>query len=455
MASPSPSPPAPPCRRTATSSRRWKRTSACSRDWVQAYSDLLISDNTPFDRFLDANPQAFRGFVGQLPGLHDHHAAQSPALPDAGRRLLNRNVPLEVTPGDRLLGLDIFFGTDLSGRNPNFRSARCGNCHSGGTLTNNATTLASRIVEPDFEPEFSTPGTKLDRKPLGMPRVVSGLMLQAMVNGNAQGAVQRQLISPRILATGGDSTPQGAAFFDMGMYIHLGAALRRRPAAWRATTRSDGPLSLAALGLKNLGGVSMVPGTRLPTFDPAAGTTGGLFARTAQDQRINPGASARVLRPLLPPTLAPWIPPLTLGRAHPELDEVEGGFNTSTSVPVMDSLLDQLGPFNPRARLNQQFNATQGPLLGTFPQFNRLGDQGSAKVPQLRNVELTGPYLAQRRQADVAPGDQPLRARHGFPPHQTSTIAISTRWTWTGDADVLLTTRTPRGAHLLPAGADR
>jgi hypothetical protein len=137
----------------------------------------------------------------------------------------------------------------------------------------------------------------------------------------------------------------------------------------------------------------MVPGTRLPTFDPAAGTTGGLFARTAQDQRINPGASARVLRPLLPPTLAPWIPPLTLGRAHPELDEVEGGFNTSTSVPVMDSLLDQLGPFNPRARLNQQFNATQGPLLGTFPQFNRLGDQGSAKVPQLRNVELTGPYL--------------------------------------------------------------
>ena len=28
------------------------------------------------------------------------------------------------------------------------------------------------------------------------------------------------------------------------------------------------PLSLAALMLKNLGGVDMVPGTSLPTFDP-------------------------------------------------------------------------------------------------------------------------------------------------------------------------------------------
>ena len=30
------------------------------------------------------------------------------------------------------------------------------------------------------------------------------------------------------------------------------------------------PLSLAALPLKNLGGATVVPGTRLPTFDPSA-----------------------------------------------------------------------------------------------------------------------------------------------------------------------------------------
>ena len=34
-----------------------------------------------------------------------------------------------------------------------------------------------------------------------------------------------------------------------------------------------------------------------------------------------------------------------------------------------------------------------GRLLGTFPTVNRVGSMGSAKVPQLRNVELTGPYF--------------------------------------------------------------
>ena len=365
---------------------------------LQAYVDLLISDDTPFDRFLDANPQAFRGFVGQLPGCNNTTPRnRQPCLTQVEG--FNRNVPLEVTPGDRLLGLDIFFGTDLSGRNPNFRSARCGNCHSGGTLTNNAFALTARLVAPDFEPEFTTPGTKLARKPLGEPRLVTGFMLEAMVNGNAQGAVQRQLISPRILASGGVSTPQGAAFFDMGMY-NISVRPFDEDLLRGGNDGFGWPLSLATLGLKNLGGLQMVSGTRLPTFDPSASTacaprctTGGLFAATAQDPRINPGFGARVLRPRLPAFLAPWIPPLTLGRAHPELDEVEGGFNTQSSVPVMDSFLDELGAFNPNARLNQQFNATQGPLLGTFPDVNRIGMMGSAKVPQLRNVELTGPYL--------------------------------------------------------------
>ncbi|UHQ19041.1 hypothetical protein LVB87_12740 [Lysobacter sp. KIS68-7] len=363
---------------------------------MQAYADLLISDDTPFDRFLDANPQAFRAFSGAAMPLCTTTGNRQPCLTQVEG--FNRPLPPDGVP-DRLLGLDMFFGTNLSNRNTSFRSARCGNCHSGGTLTNNALALASRIIEPDFEREFSTPGTKLDRKPLGEPRVVTGFMLEAMVNSNAQGAVQRQLISPRILATGGLSTPQGAAFFDMGMY-NISVRPFDEDLLRGGNDAFGWPLSLAALGLKNLGGVAMVPGTRLPTFNPNFSaacsprcTTGGLFAPTAQDQRINPGASARILRPLLPPSLAPWIPPLTLGRAHPELDEVEGGFNTQTSVPVMDSLLDQTGPFNPNARLNQQFNATQGPLLGTFPAVNRIGEMGSAKVPQLRNVELTGPYM--------------------------------------------------------------
>jgi hypothetical protein len=118
-----------------------------------------------------------------------------------------------------------------------------------------------------------------------------------------------------------------------------------------------------------------------------------LFAQSAQDQRINPGASGRPLSPRLPGHLAPWLNPVNLGRAHPELGEVEGGLNTRTQLPLLDGYLDILGPFNPRARLNQQFNRAQGPLMGTFPAVNRAGHRGAAKVPGLRNVELTGPYF--------------------------------------------------------------
>ena len=60
--------------------------------------------------------------------------------------------------------MDLFFGTNLSNRNANFRSARCGNCHSGGTLSNHSIDLVGRLTMADFTPEFSTPGTKLARK---------------------------------------------------------------------------------------------------------------------------------------------------------------------------------------------------------------------------------------------------------------------------------------------------
>ncbi|MGN6514071.1 MAG: hypothetical protein ACTHKZ_10955, partial [Lysobacteraceae bacterium] len=66
---------------------------------------------------------------------------------------------------------------------------------------------------------------------------------------------------------------------------------------------------------------------------------------------------------------------------------------TVTSVPIVDGYLDILGPFNPRARLNPVRNSAQGFLFGTAPGANRVGRMGSAKVPGLRNVELTGPYF--------------------------------------------------------------
>ncbi|HZV23644.1 MAG TPA: cytochrome c peroxidase, partial [Luteimonas sp.] len=117
---------------------------------MQGYIEVLVSDDTPFDRFLDRNPQAFRSFSQVIPLC----TATSPA---------NRQPCLTVTEGfsralppagtpDRLLGMDLFFGTNLSNRNPNFRSARCGNCHAGGALTNNAIDLVARLTVQDFVP---------------------------------------------------------------------------------------------------------------------------------------------------------------------------------------------------------------------------------------------------------------------------------------------------------------
>ena len=365
---------------------------------LQAWSEILISDDTPFDRFLDRNPQAFRAFSGTIPlCTATNPVNRQPCLTQVEG--FNRTAPASSTL-DRLLGMDLFFGTNLSNRNPNFRSARCGSCHAGGALSNHSIDLTSRLTMMDFTPEFTTPGTKLARKPLGKPRQVSGFLLEALVNSNAQGGIQRNLINPSFaLDANGMARPEGAAFFDNGMY-NIGVRPTDEDLLRGGTDAWGWPLSLATLTLKNLGGTNVVPGTALPTFDPSANancapncTTGGLFASTAQDPKINPGFSGQPLDPRLPPHLAPWLNPINLGRWHPELGEVEGGLNTRTQVPMLDGYLDVLGPFNPQATLNQQFNAAQGPLMGTFPTVNRVGRLGSAKVPGLRNVELTGPYF--------------------------------------------------------------
>jgi cytochrome c peroxidase len=362
---------------------------------MQAYVEILISDDTPFDRFLDRNPQAFRAFNTTMPLCGG--STPQPCLTQVEG--FNRALPPNGTP-DRLLGMDLFYGTNLTNRNPNFRSARCGNCHAAGTMSNNSIVQSHRLQPTDFTPDFITPGTKLARKPLGMPRLASGFLLEAMINGNAVSAVRRDFINPSFtLDQNNRSRPEGAAFIDIGMY-NIGVRPTEEDEMHGGTDGFGWPLSLATLTLKNLGGTSVVAGTNLPTFDPEARAAcapdcadGGLFAPTAQDPLINPGFSGRPLQARLPSTLAPWISPVAMGKQHPVLDEIDGGFNTFTEVPLQDGFLDVLGPFNPQATLNMQANLADGPLVGTFPMVNRVGMHGGAKVPPLRNVELTGPYF--------------------------------------------------------------
>ena len=145
--------------------------------------------------------------------------------------------------------------------------------------------------------------------------------------------------------------------------------------------------------MKNLGGPAFEPGTAMATFNPSLGPEGGLFEESAQDQQINPGLTDEPLNPLLPPYLAPFVNGITVGDAQPDLDEVNAGFNTLTDVAMLEGFLDAIGPFNPAAIKNEALNMAQSELEGTWPTPNRVLRDGAFKAPQLRNVELTGPYF--------------------------------------------------------------
>jgi len=183
--------------------------------------------------------------------------------------------------------------------------------------------------------------------------------------------------------------------------------------------------------LKNVGGDNGTPssnhalfagtfgpeiGNALVNFDPTMGGGGALFEETAQDQTLNPGEEDEVVNPLLPPYLAPFANKIPVGDSMPELDEIHAGLNTFTDVAITEGFIDVLGPFNPAGVLNESMNNGDGPEMGTWPVVNRVGRFGSIKAPQLREVELTGPYfhnggkLTLRQVVDfyVRGGDYPI-----------------------------------------------
>jgi cytochrome c peroxidase len=231
------------------------------------------------------------------------------------------------------------------------------------------------------------------------------------------------------------------------------------------------PLSFAALMMKNFGGPAQEPGTPIEAFDPTNKgedrgdnpecapfcATGGLLELTAQDQRINPGYDDDHADPQLPPYLAPFANLITVGDEHPQADEacgpVGGCINTLMDVANEEGFPEV--PFDPRGSAGEVINAavaggdgdsglagagcgvgggsapctagvtfpisTHGSAqMGTWPVVNRVGRFGNFKAPQLREVELTGPYfhnggkLTLRQVVDfyVRGGDFPVTNSH-------------------------------------------
>ncbi len=391
----------------------------------------------------------------------------------AGTRHHGSNEP------DPLLGFDIFFGSNASLKNPQFRSARCGACHNAPALTDHTFPFTLKTQLVDMQPEFEkgTPTNEPLEEPLNRERLISGFLLESEIADNGGDAIEGNVINLSIvpapvvnnngncttgncsgyafpdgltvngtitgytvradLGTGPSKGPGvpvpftsfGHSFFDNGIY-NIGV----RPCVadqthvigacediGRGANDAFGwPMSLTALTLKDLGGPAQQPGTPLAQFDPtnanAGGradvppcapycATGGLYEPTKQDQQINPGYSEE-RGSQLPAYLGPYTIAGTHGDGHPQQDETCGTpgacWNTLTDAANNEGFGEF--PFDPRPGVSEVINsavATGNSMVGgpgfieqgTWPFVNRVTRFGSIKAPQLREVELTGPYF--------------------------------------------------------------
>ncbi len=465
---------------------------------AQAYEELLIPDDTPFDRFMDANPLAANG-VGQ-PG--EQRVLFPTLIPGLVGTLTM--IPDDPTTAEydgfgpeELYGFDVFAAGNLTaalpvgtsrnpdgfGSNPFTRHARCSLCHAGPEQTDHSINFAHGLIKGDAEFEFPSPpltgdtfigadGTVIEiptPEPPGPIATVPGLVLAEEVEETAQDVVE---LEPRNMAMTDDpATPyddaiiaaqSDFAFGDQGIYN-----VAVRPIAddlGRGDVDPFGwPLSMSALAMKNVGGQDyepfddpLHPGTGpMIAFDPALGPGGGLYEETGGGfffpdstytlQSINPGLEKTPMEPQLPAYMAPWISDLPAGELHPQIDELGFIVNTVTfpnggpalefaenlsatdlHCGLYDPTLFGFGPPNfgwgatdpvtgdpvngvcannqsgvpGNMGLENTAGTNDAPLHGTWdadPLFengpNRVGRRGAFKAPQLRNVELTGPYF--------------------------------------------------------------
>jgi cytochrome c peroxidase len=428
--------------------------------WVQ----ILVPDNTPFDQFLDINPGAFAalgepgepGLVADLlncgqAGADPNYcftpfgnfkrdpsviALQTPAGEGgAGGTLVVSGGNRAPNAPDPLLGMDIFFASNLSLKNPNFRTGRCGECHAIPTLTDHTMPFTSKINLGDAVAEFARPGVELIVEPLARLRVISGFLLEAEIGENGQDAVERRIVDQSIVANPLDGfaypgataaglpgfshwTGADSAFLDNGIY-NLGVRPISEDLGRGGNDAFGWPLSIATLMMKNLAGPGFnpggddpangfaqppAPGIPMNTFNPDAECF-GLFQPTGQDPLINPGCDGEPATPLLPPYLGKFVNNITVGDFAPELDEAGGAIggmvNTLTNIAMIEGFMDSLGPFNPANVFAEVMNYggfTNKPgdvnfQMGTWPNVNRVNRMGSFKAAPLRNVELSGPYF--------------------------------------------------------------
>jgi cytochrome c peroxidase len=288
-------------------------------------------------------------------------------------------------------------------------------------------------------------------------KVVSGFVLADEVEEPAQDAVESEPRNMAVfddpLTSWDDriiSQPSHFAFGDQGIY-NIGVRPFTDDIGRGGNDPWGWPLSSSAMALKNIGGAAFEPcdlstnvACEMTGFNPTL-PGGGLFAPTGADQRVNPGLAMAPVTPRLPGYLAPWTNNLPAGELHPQIDELAFSPNTITppnggpaiefgevlfgadvhcgfydpalygvnGVPVAPNFgwgpnpvtFPGAGNVCPNSQSTVPNNIGMGtpnayapgslvfPLHGTSPVPNRVVRMGAFKAPQLRNVELTGPYF--------------------------------------------------------------
>jgi len=453
---------------SATDTNQFRQIEAnFSLFWGQSlmlWQQLLISDDTPFDQFMDANPEAASA-VAQ-PG------EQGTLPPGEVAGLVGPLTLVEGFGPDEIFGFDIFSGGNLTaalpvgnprnptgvGSNPFLRTARCMLCHFGPEGTDHSINVSHGLVKSS--PEYELPIPPTSPEPTGPFKTVGGLILADEVEEPAQDVVE---VEPRDMGMADDpltafdervvSVPSAFAFGDNGIY-NIGVRPADEDIGRGGNDAFGWPLSSPALALKNIGGVDFEPCDspgdictgNMANFDPAAGPVGGLFEPIGEGLpfpgtdhelgSINPGFEKTPAIPQLPPYFAPWVSDLPAGELHPQIDELAFMVNTITppiSGPAVeygellygadlhcavwsgfqDPALPGVNPprwgalvfgadgitpvaFRDDLCANLQSDVAgnlEDTLHGTWPFANRVGRMGAFKAPQLRNVELSGPYF--------------------------------------------------------------
>jgi len=249
--------------------------------------------------------------------------------------------------------------------------------------------------------------------------------------------------------------PGQFAFGDQGIY-NIGLRPTREDVGRGGNDPFGRPLSLSALTLKNIGGENFEPcdgpadNCVMANFDPADivggvilpdntvtqgfDITGGFDlagnpltypGTTYTLQSINPGFERDPRDPQMPAYMAHWMHSLPAGELHPQIDEMAGMVPNTLTPPNGGPGIEfpeivfgadlQCGFYNPAVFGTGPPSFGWGPAdntvgvcpnfqsgvannfafdsQGTWPVPNRVLRDGAFKAPQLRNVEMTGPYF--------------------------------------------------------------